>query len=107
MSLSSLFKRLLAEAEAGGSAFARLQQGATVRIRARGRKRQVILGRRSVPVGDVEERTFRDHGKIPADAERAAFDPTPDGWHYVSYTWEEPAGLFDNDEQGGNSEDRP
>lgn len=81
MTLATLFKRLTAEAEAGGSAFARLKQGATVRIRAR--------GRRGVPVGDVEERTFRDHGHIPAHADRVAFDPTPDGWHYVSYTWEE------------------
>jgi hypothetical protein len=106
MTLATLFQRLTAEAIARGEAFARLKQGATVKIRARDRARQVILGRRPQPVGEVEERTFREHGKIPADAARAAYGPTPDGWHYVAYTWEEPPGLFDEQSEGAD-EDRP
>lgn len=97
MSLPGLFRRLYAEAEQRGEAFASLQQGATVKVRAAGRKRQVILGRRGVPVGDGEEVTFRRDGRIPQGAERLAYEPTPAGWHYVAYTWEEEPGLFDDE----------
>lgn len=97
MSLPSLFRRLYAEAEHRGEAAAALQQGATVKVRAAGRKRQVILGRRGVPVGDAEETTFRRDGRIPEGATRVAYEPTSAGWHYVALTWEEEPGLFDDE----------
>lgn len=98
MSLPRLFTRLYGEAATTGRpAVVRLQQGATVKVRVANRKHQVILGRRGVAVGEVEEATFRRDGRIPESAARVAYDPTPDGWHYVAYTWEEPPGLFDDD----------
>lgn len=100
MSLPTLFRRLYGEAATTGRpAFARLQQGATIKIRVSGRRRQVILGRHLVPVGEKEEETFRRDGQIPPDAERAEF-AAKDGWQYVTYTWEEPPGLFDDEQQG-------
>lgn len=97
MSLPTLFRRLYAEAEQRGEAFAKLQQGATVKVRAAGRKRQVILGRCGAPVGDGEETTFRRDGRIPEGAGRVAYEPTSAGWHYVALTWEEEPGLFDDE----------
>ena len=97
MSLPRLFTELYAAAvTTGRPAFRRLRQGATVKVRVDGRRRQVILGRQGAPVGEAEEATFRRDGRVPDDAARVAYDPTPDRWHYVAYTWEEPPGLFDD-----------
>lgn len=98
MSLPRIFVQLYGEAATTGRpAFKRLEKGATIKVRVSGRRRQVILGRNSVPVGDDEEASFRRDGRIPPDAERVAYPPTSDGWHYVAYTWEELPGLFDDE----------
>jgi hypothetical protein len=76
-----------------GESFRRLKNGATITVRAQGRKRQVLLGRQSAPVGEGEEATFRRDGQIPADAERREYQAGP--WHYVALTWEAPPELWD------------
>lgn len=102
MSLPKIFAELYAEAAARatpsqrGESFKRLQQGATITVRSQGRRRQVLLGRQLAPVGEVEIETFRRDGRIPADAERRDYQAGP--WHYVALTWEEPPGLFDEEE---------
>lgn len=100
MSLRSQFATLYAEAEARssrgrrGEALKSLKGGAEIRVRAEGRRRQVVLGRRGAPVGEVEEQTFRRDGQIPPDAERAEYQCRD--WHYVALSWEMPPLLFDH-----------
>lgn len=102
MSLVHIFKELYATAAArdtphtAGESFRKLKNGATIKVKAQGRRRQVILGRAGAPVGEGEEQTFRRDGEIPADAERQEFQAGP--WHYVALTWTEPPGLFDEEE---------
>lgn len=90
MSLRSRFQELYALAARGetperpGETFAKLAGGATIKVRAHGRRRQVIIGRPGTEVGE-----------IPDDAERA--DYAAKGWHYVAMKWIEPAGLFDEE----------
>ncbi|HMQ29168.1 MAG TPA: hypothetical protein PKD53_00505 [Chloroflexaceae bacterium] len=95
MSLFHIFKELYATAIAGRPAFRRLKSGATIKVRAKGRRRQVILGRAGAPVGEGEEQTFRRDGEIPDAAARQEYQSGP--WHYVALTWEEPPGLFDEE----------
>lgn len=101
MSLFHIFKELYAAAahrpDTGrpGESFRKLKNGATIKVRAAGRRRQVILGRAGAPVGAGEEQTFRRDGEIPADADRQEYQSGP--WHYVALTWTEPPGLFDEE----------
>lgn len=93
MTLRSTFRELYATAEARqaegrpGEAYKALRQGATVKVRVLGRRRQVILGRRGAPVGEVEIVTFRRDGDIPQAAERNDYADDK-GWHYVALRWE-------------------
>lgn len=101
MSLRKIFEELYKDAtaretpERPGEADAALKQGATVKVRVRGRERQVILGRPRVYVSEQEIRTFRTHGDIPPDAERRDWPPTAKGWCYVELRWEAPATLWE------------
>ena len=103
MSLTAIFEELYATAaaratdDAPGESLRMLRQGAEVRVRVQGRRRQVILGRARVPVGEVEVATFRRDGQIPGHAERQDWPRTRRGWCYISLTWEtDQIGLFDD-----------
>jgi hypothetical protein len=99
MSLRSTIATLYAEAAARqsaaayGDAYKALRGGADIRVRVRGRRRQIILGRRGAPVGEVEIVTFRRDGNVPADAERTDY-AAPSGWHYVALSWTAPLPMF-------------
>jgi hypothetical protein len=100
MTLRSTFTRLYAEASARqtaerpGESYVALRQGATVRVRVRGRERQVILGRPRVSVSEAEIVTFRRDGQIPPDAARTDYADAR-GWRYVALRWEAPAQLWE------------
>lgn len=103
MSLHRIFQELYALAaaretpEQRGEAFKHLGRGAEITVRAHGRRRQVVLARAGVEVGEIEEQTFRRDGAIPDTAERRAY-ASISGWYYVAFTWEVPAPaptLFD------------
>jgi hypothetical protein len=100
MSLRSIFSEryaaaaALQTAEKPGEAFASLRQGATIRVRVHGRRRQVILGRQGAPVGEGEIATFRRDGRIPAEATREDYPPTTLRWFFVALTWEEAQSSF-------------
>lgn len=89
MSLTTIFRELYASAATGRSAYKALGQGATIRVRADGRRRQVILGRRGASIGLGEDATFRRDGRIPAEAVGVCWFATASGEWLVSYTWEE------------------
>ena len=101
MSLRTTFTRLYKEAEARqtserpGEAFASLDKGADIRVRVQGRRRQVILGRQRVHVSDHEIATFREHGRIPPEAEQRTWPKTAKGWCYVDLQWEAPPSMFE------------
>jgi hypothetical protein len=99
MTLRSTFASLFAEATARqrggvyGDAYKALKGGADIRVRILGLRRQIILGRRGAPVGEVEITTFRRDGNVPADAERRDY-AAPGGWHYVALSWTAPPPMF-------------
>lgn len=101
MTLRSTFKELYATAEARqaedrpGEAYKVLGKGATVKVRVRGRERQVILGRQKVYVSEQEIITFRAHGDIPPDAERRDWPKTAKGWCFVELKWEAPLTMWE------------
>lgn len=101
MSLRTVFKELYAAAEQRqtaarpGEALRVLKQGAEVTVRAQGRRRQVILSRRRVPVSEVEIKTFMRDGEIPDHAVRRDWPKTARGWCYVDFIWETPATLWE------------
>lgn len=102
MSLPAIFAELYASAAARqaadrpGEALRMLRQGAQVRVRVCGRRRQVILGRARVPVSEAEIATFRRDGQIPDHAARQDWPKTRRGWCYISLRWEEgQIDLFD------------
>lgn len=106
MSLPKIFTELYAEAAAReapghhGEAVKQLGRGARVAVRVRGRRRQVLLGRAGVFVSEDEVTTFRRDGRVPETAERTDYT-TAGNWFTVALTWEEPPGLFDEEEEDG------
>ena len=100
MTLRSIFREGYALAaqrqtpDRPGEYYRGLAGGADIRIRAQGRKRQVILGRRRVAVSEEEIRTFRRDGEIPEHAARRDY-VARGGWRYVALTWEAPATLWE------------
>lgn len=102
MSLRSTFDRLVAQARAGGRAEAELAGGAIIRVRAEPGSARVmlIISRIGMPVGDVEIETFKDHCRIPPDAERRPAIGqdyiAEERRHRVAFVWERPRELFDD-----------
>jgi hypothetical protein len=100
MTLRSIFAERYAEAaaretaERPGESYVALRNGATIRVRVQGRRRQVILGRARVPVSEAEIATFCRDGQIPADAERRDYADRR-GWQFVALRWEAPATLWE------------
>lgn len=103
MSLRTIFRELYAAAQARaapgqrGEAVRQLGRGARIAVRVQGRRRQVLLGRSGVFVSEEEVATFRRDGDIPEIADATQY-VTAGNWHTVALTWEEPPGLFDEEE---------
>jgi hypothetical protein len=97
MSLRTLLARMEGESAAHGEASATLAGGATLRLRADGLRRQLVIGRVGAPVGLVETQTFLAHGDIPPNACAWCALPTAGAYRLV-VEWERPpATLWDLD----------
>jgi hypothetical protein len=92
--LTDIYRDLRAAAAATGTAQQRqLRHGARLTVQVCDGQETVTFARPTVPLGETEEQTFRQHCRVPTGAERLPKDgqqPVQEGtrtWHQVTYRW--------------------